>query len=177
MLAVVSAVWLAASAVSCYLGLGCKDIARGLATFKGINRRFDVHLSTSKVAYVDDYAHHPSELNAIINSVRELYPNKKITAIFQPHLFTRTRDFLDDFAKELSLVDELFLIPIYPARELPLPGITSEAILEKVSIPNAKCIEKEEVLSKLKIANVEVLLILGAGDIDRLVNPIKELYV
>lgn len=158
-------------------GVSIAEIRQGLAEFSGIKRRFEYVVEKSNCVVIDDYAHHPSELNAIINSVRELYPNKKITAIFQPHLFTRTRDFLDDFAKELSLVDELFLIPIYPARELPLPGITSEAILEKVSIPNAKCIEKEEVLSKLKIANVEVLLILGAGDIDRLVNPIKELYV
>ena len=157
-------------------GVSIAEIRQGLAEFAGIKRRFEYIVDKPNCVVIDDYAHHPSELNAIINSVKDLYPSKKITAIFQPHLFTRTRDFLDDFAKELSAVDQLFLMPIYPARELPLPGVTSFSILEKITLKNAKCIEKEDVMAELKKAEVEVLLILGAGDIDRLVNPIKELY-
>ncbi len=165
-----------AALMSYKAGVSIAEIRQGLAGFAGIKRRFEYIVDKPTCVVIDDYAHHPSELNAIINSVKDLYPSKKITALFQPHLFTRTRDFLDDFAKELSAVDQLFLMPIYPARELPLPGVTSFSILENISLKNATCIEKEDVMAELKKAKVEVLLILGAGDIDRLVNPIKELY-
>lgn len=157
-------------------GLDMDAIRRGLAEFAGIKRRFEYIVEKENVVVIDDYAHHPSELNAIFSSVRDLYPNKKITAIFQPHLFTRTRDFLDDFALELTKVDELILLPIYPARELPIEGVTSEAILQRMTNTQARCVNKEDVLNELATSNIEVLLILGAGDIDRLVLPIKELY-
>ena len=157
-------------------GVALESILAGLANFKGIKRRFEYILTTEKVIYIDDYAHHPSELRAIISSVRELYPNKKITAIFQPHLFSRTQDFMAEFAYELSQVDELLLVPIYPARELPIAGVTSEAVLAMVDLSNAQCVAKEEVIDTLKNRQVEVLLTLGAGDIDRLVLPLQEYY-
>ena len=157
-------------------GISLDAIRKGLADFKGIKRRFEYVLTNDKVTYIDDYAHHPSELRAIISSVRELYPNKKITAVFQPHLFSRTQDFMVEFAHELSQVDELLLVPIYPARELPIEGVTSEAVLDKMSLSSAICLSKEEVLSELESREVEILLTLGAGDIDRLVPQIKEYY-
>ncbi len=157
-------------------GVALESIRAGLENFKGIKRRFEYILTTEKVIYIDDYAHHPSELRAIISSVRELYPNKKITAIFQPHLFSRTQDFMPEFAYELSQVDELLLLPIYPARELPIEGVTSEAVMELIRLSNAQCVAKEDVIAVLKNREVEVLLTLGAGDIDRLVLPLKEYY-
>lgn len=165
-----------ATLMSLKAGISKKAIRNGLANFKGIKRRFEYVLETDKITYIDDYAHHPSELKAIISSVRDLYPTKKITAVFQPHLFSRTQDFMADFAHELSQVDELLLVPIYPARELPIEGVTSEAILAQMTLSNAKCVAKENVLAELKNNDVEVLLTLGAGDIDRLVQPIKEFY-
>jgi UDP-N-acetylmuramate--alanine ligase len=157
-------------------GVSLEAIRSGLANFEGIKRRFEYVLETDRITYIDDYAHHPSELRAIISSVRELYPNKKITAVFQPHLFSRTQDFMAEFAYELSQLDELLLIPIYPAREKPIEGITSEAILEKVTLSSARCVLKENMINELKISRIEVLLTLGAGDIDRLVPLIKEYY-
>lgn len=157
-------------------GVSLSSVREGLANFKGIKRRFEYVLDNSQIIYIDDYAHHPSELKAIISSVRELYPNKKITAVFQPHLFSRTQDFMNDFALELSSVDELLLMPIYPARELAIKGVTSEAILERVTLGKAHCVAKEHVLEELKSRDLEILLTLGAGDIDRLVQPIKEYY-
>ena len=151
-------------------------VRSGLANFKGIKRRFEYVLDTDKIIYIDDYAHHPSELRAIISSVRDLYPPKKFTAVFQPHLFSRTQDFMAEFAHELSQVDELLLLPIYPARELPIVGVTSEAVLEKISLENAQCVAKENVLTELQNKEIEVLLTLGAGDIDRLVLPIQAYY-
>ncbi|MBT8326572.1 MAG: UDP-N-acetylmuramate--L-alanine ligase [Bacteroidia bacterium] len=158
-------------------GLPIDSIRKGLANFKGIKRRFEYVLDNKNVTYIDDYAHHPSELNAIISSVKELYPNRKITAIFQPHLYTRTRDFLEGFAEELTKVNELILLPIYPARELPIEGVTSEVLLEKIKMQNAICIDKNVVVKELKERDLDVLLTLGAGDIDQLVEMIKEAYV
>jgi UDP-N-acetylmuramate--alanine ligase len=158
-------------------GVAIESIVAGLANFKGIKRRFEYILRTDKVIYIDDYAHHPSELRAIISSVRELYPNKKITAVFQPHLYSRTQDFMAEFAYELSQVDELLLLPIYPARELPIEGVTSEAVMELICLSNAQCVAKEDVITVLKNRHVDVLLTLGAGDIDRLILPLKEFYV
>lgn len=157
-------------------GVSLEAVRNGLANFKGIKRRFEYVLDTDKIIYIDDYAHHPSELRAIISSVRDLYPTKKITAVFQPHLFSRTQDFMAEFAHELSQIDELLLLPIYPARELPIVGVTSEAVLEKMSLKNAKCVAKEIVLTELQNKEIEVLLTLGAGDIDRLVLPIQAYY-
>tara|TARA_B110000879_G_C11157946_1_gene507744 strand:- start:488 stop:1858 length:1371 start_codon:yes stop_codon:yes gene_type:complete len=157
-------------------GVSLEAVRNGLANFKGIKRRFEYVVQSNTVTYIDDYAHHPSELRAIISSVRNLYPTKKITAVFQPHLFSRTQDFMADFAHELSQVDELLLVPIYPAREVPIDGVTSEAILSQMTLSNAKCMSKDDVLAELKNTEIEVLLTLGAGDIDRLVQPIKEYY-
>ena len=151
-------------------------VRNGLANFKGIKRRFEYVIENENIIYIDDYAHHPSELRAIISSVRELYPDKNITAVFQPHLFSRTQDFLADFALELSKLDDLLLVPIYAAREQPIAGVTSESLLKKITLSSAICLDKQEVLDELKKRNLEVLLTLGAGDVDRLVLPIKEQY-
>ena len=166
---------IAASAVSCYLGLGCKDIARGLATFKGINRRFDVHLRTSKIAYVDDYAHHPEEVSATIGAAKELFPQRDLTVVFQPHLFSRTQDFANEFASSLVEANDLILLDIYPAREKPITGVDSQMLLELCTNPIKEVCSKEELLAVLKNKELDVLLTLGAGDIGTLVEPIKHL--
>lgn len=166
---------IAASAVSCYLGLGCKDIAKGLATFKGINRRFDVHLSTSKVAYVDDYAHHPEEVSATIGAAKQLFPQRDLTVVFQPHLFSRTQDFANEFASSLVGANDLILLDIYPAREKPITGVDSQMLLALCTNPIKEVCSKEELLAVLKNKELDVLLTLGAGDIGTLVEPIKHL--
>ena len=166
---------IAASAVSCYLGLGCKDIARGLATFKGINRRFDVHLSTSKVAYVDDYAHHPEEVSATIGAAKQLFPQRDLTVVFQPHLFSRTQDFANEFASSLVEANDLILLDIYPAREKPITGVDSQMLLDLCTNPIKEVCSKEELLAVLQNKELDVLLTLGAGDIGTLVEPIKHL--
>ncbi|MDA9808198.1 UDP-N-acetylmuramate--L-alanine ligase [Flavobacteriales bacterium] len=166
---------IAASAVSCYLGLGCKDIARGLATFKGINRRFDVHLRTSKIAYVDDYAHHPEEVSATIGAAKQLFPQRDLTVVFQPHLFSRTQDFANEFASSLVGVNDLILLDIYPAREKPITGVDSQMLLDLCTNPIKEVCSKEELLAVLKNKELDVLLTLGAGDIGTLVEPIKHL--
>ena len=166
---------IAASAVSCYLGLGCKDIARGLATFKGINRRFDVHLRTSKIAYVDDYAHHPEEVSSTIGAAKELFPQRDLTVVFQPHLFSRTQDFANEFASSLVGAYDLILLDIYPAREKPITGVDSQMLLALCTNPIKEVCSKEELLAVLKNKELDVLLTLGAGDIGTLVEPIKHL--
>ena len=166
---------IAASAVSCYLGLGCKDIASGLATFKGINRRFDVHLSTSKIAYVDDYAHHPEEVSATIGAAKQLFPQRDLTVVFQPHLFSRTQDFANEFASSLVGANDLILLDIYPAREKPITGVDSQMLLDLCTNPIKEVCSKEELLAVLKNKELDVLLTLGAGDIGTLVEPIKHL--
>ncbi|MBT6965879.1 MAG: UDP-N-acetylmuramate--L-alanine ligase [Flavobacteriales bacterium] len=166
---------IAASAVSCYLGLGCKDIASGLATFKGINRRFDVHLSTSKITYVDDYAHHPEEVSATIGAAKQLFPQRDLTVVFQPHLFSRTQDFANEFASSLVGANDLILLDIYPAREKPITGVDSQMLLDLCTNPIKEVCSKEELLAVLKNKELDVLLTLGAGDIGTLVEPIKHL--
>jgi UDP-N-acetylmuramate--alanine ligase len=167
---------IAAAAVAYTAGITDEDLSRALLTFEGVERRFDFQVIQDDFIYIDDYAHHPEELKASINSVKEIYPSKKITGIFQPHLFTRTRDFADAFARSLELLDELILLEIYPARENPIPGIDSEMLLRKVQLKNKKICSKADLLAELKSAKREVLLTLGAGDIDQLVKPIRELY-
>lgn len=162
---------LAAITVALILGIEEDKIRKALADFKGIKRRFEYIIRKKDLIFIDDYAHHPEELNACFNSVRELYPNKKIKAIFQPHLFSRTRDFADEFAKSLSAIDELIMLEIYPARELPMEGVNSQMILDKVTISNKKIVKKMDILDQLN--NTEVLVTVGAGDIDQLVEPIK----
>ena len=156
-------------------GVTDDELRRAMATFEGAKRRFDFKLKTDKITMIDDYAHHPEELAASITSVKELYPARKVTGIFQPHLYSRTKDFVTEFAKSLSLLDELILLDIYPAREKPIEGITSKIIFDKVTCPKTLC-NKEELLSLLDEKNdIEILLTIGAGDIDQLLEPIKEL--
>lgn len=157
-------------------GVEDQAIRIGLKEFKGIKRRFQYVTERNDFLYIDDYAHHPSELKAIISSVRSLYPNRNITAIFQPHLYTRTQDFMAEFAVELSKVDSLILLPIYPARELPIEGVTSDVLLQKINHSDAICMSKSEVIESLKHRELDILLTLGAGDIDQLVKPINEFY-
>ena len=157
-------------------GVEVDAIRKGLKDFKGIKRRFQYVIDSDDLLYIDDYAHHPSELKAIISSVRSLYPKRKITAIFQPHLYTRTQDFMSDFVAELSRVDHLILLPIYPARELPIEGVTSEALLQKIDHDDATCIPQNQVINDLRSRDLDILLTLGAGDIDQLVEPIYENY-
>jgi UDP-N-acetylmuramate--alanine ligase len=146
-----------------------------LASFEGIHRRFDYRIRTNDIVYIDDYAHHPEELRYTIQSVRELYPGKHITGIFQPHLYTRTRDFADEFAQSLNMLDSLILLDIYPAREEPIEGVTSKMIFEKVTISDKCLCVKEEVINILKNRETDVLLTLGAGNIDTLIEPIEKM--
>ena len=149
-------------------------LREALASFSGVQRRFDVQYNTSQRAYIDDYAHHPEELRAAITSLREVFPQRKITGIFQPHLYTRTRDFAEGFAESLSLLDELILLDIYPAREEPIAGVSSQMIFDKVTIPDKQMCTKNELMNILKTKTPEVLVTFGAGDIDRFVQPIRE---
>ena len=157
------------------LGLNESEIRHGLRTFKGVKRRFEYHIKTENLVYVDDYAHHPTEISALIRSIKLLYPTKAITGIFQPHLFTRTRDFFEEFANQLSALDRVILLPIYPAREEPISGITSEALLEQIQCSNKEVMTPDEVLEQLSDTNNGVVLTIGAGDIDRIVEPLKKL--
>jgi UDP-N-acetylmuramate--alanine ligase len=164
---------LAAIAVADQSGVPLEKIAAALEGFRGVKRRFDVQVWTTDRVYIDDYAHHPEELKAFIGSVREIFPGKKITGIFQPHLFTRTRDLAKAFGESLSMLDELILLDIYPAREAPLPGITSEVIFREVNLSEKVLIKYEQLLKVLQERDPEVLLTMGAGDIDRMVEPLK----
>ena len=146
-----------------------------MASFKGIKRRFEMIVNTDKVVYIDDYAHHPEEIRVFLESVRELYPNRKITAIFQPHLFSRTKDLATEFAEQLSIADEVILLDIYPAREQPMEGVTSDLIFSKLTSKEKSNIKKEELMNLLKDKKLEVVVTIGAGDIDKFVQPIKEL--
>lgn len=166
---------IAASTVALRLGVTPELLRAGLASFRGVSRRFETRIAGPRVVFIDDYAHHPKELDACIASVREMYPGKRITGIFQPHLFTRTRDLADDFGKSLAALDELLLLDIYPAREEPIAGITSRWLLTKVPLDQKACVSKEELLKDLEQRAVEVVVTLGAGDIDRLVPQIERL--
>lgn len=165
----------AAMAIAWLNGVTPEEIRQGMASFAGPRRRFDFHLRTDRVALIDDYAHHPAELRQSILSVKELYAGRKVTGIFQPHLYSRTRDFADDFARSLSLLDELILLDIYPAREKPIPGVTSRIIFDKVTIPDKILCDKRELLDVIARGRYEVVLMVGAGDIDRLVEPVREI--
>lgn len=165
----------AAITVARILGVPVEKIKQALSNFKGVKRRFEYIVNNEKHIYIDDYAHHPAELQAFFTAAKSLYPERKLTAIFQPHLFSRTRDFADDFAEALSLVDELILMPIYPAREKPIAGITSEWLLEKIKIENKKVFSEEEVEAYIAQEKPELVLTVGAGNIDRLVHPLKQI--
>ena len=164
---------LVAIAIAKHLGIDDEKIRSALASFKGVRRRFEYVIKTDDVVFIDDYAHHPEELRALITGAKAMYPKKKCTVVFQPHLFTRTRDLVDGFAETLSMADEVLLLPIYPARELPIAGVNSEMIISKMS-GNVKLIEKEDLITYLSETTPELLITAGAGDIDKLVNPIKE---
>ncbi len=163
----------AAITVALDCGIDAEIIKSRLGSYQGVKRRFEYHLKTDKVVFVDDYAHHPSEIEALITSVKFLYPGRKVTAIFQPHLYTRTRDFREGFSEKLSLADELLMLPIYPAREEPLPGVTSEIILKDVTTPS-RMIAKADLPGILDEIETDIVLTVGAGDIDQLVPVIAD---
>jgi len=165
----------AAASIAFLYGLTTDQIKDGLESYPGVKRRFEIILKNKDLIYIDDYAHHPEELKACIISVKELYPEKKVTGIFQPHLFSRTRDFADDFARSLELLDEVIIMDIYPAREVPIDGINAQFLLDKMNHRKKHCLKKEEIPSFLLKKKLEVLLTLGAGNIDQLVEPLKQL--
>lgn len=164
----------AASAIALTYGIASEKIKRALASFSGVRRRFDIQVRKPGCVYIDDYAHHPEEIKAALSSVRRAYPSSKLTAVFQPHLYTRTRDFAPEFAQALSLADKVILLDIYPARELPIPGVTSEIIFKDITSEKV-LIRREELMGYLQNEPVEVLVTLGAGDIDRFVGEIAEM--
>lgn len=165
----------AAAAICLTYGLKPEAIKHAIGTFQGVKRRLDIHVNTEKISYIDDYAHHPKELSTAISSMRDIFPGRKLTAIFQPHLYTRTRDFADDFAAALSKVDKLILLDIYPAREEPIPGVTSEIIFDRVTAPEKVMLHKEELMGYLEKEPVDVLITFGAGNIADFITPITEL--
>jgi UDP-N-acetylmuramate--alanine ligase len=165
----------AAMALAWLNGAEPDEIRNAMATFAGVNRRFDFQIKRDDFVFIDDYAHHPQELNAFIESLRMLYPTKKICGIFQPHLYSRTRDFADEFAQSLSLLDELILLPIYPAREEPIEGVSSQLLLDKVNIAEKRVLTKEELIEYVGQRKFEVLATIGAGDIEFLIPKIREL--
>jgi UDP-N-acetylmuramate--alanine ligase len=155
------------------LGMKEKEIRHGLASFLGVKRRFEYQIRTSELVFIDDYAHHPTEIEALINAVKTLYPAKKITGVFQPHLFSRTRDFFNGFATQLSRLDEVVLLPIYPAREEPIEGVTSDALLNEIKAIKKKLLPATDVVEYVAGQECEVVLTIGAGDIDRIIEPLK----
>jgi UDP-N-acetylmuramate--alanine ligase len=163
---------LAAITVALSFGISPESIRDGLASYKGVKRRFELVYTDEHRTYIDDYAHHPEEIHALLTSVRAIYPDRKITAVFQPHLYSRTRDFAEGFSKSLSLADEVVLLDIYPARELPIPGVSAEMLLPDIKSEKKGWVAKEELLDHLQASLPDVLLTIGAGDIDRLVVPI-----
>jgi len=168
---------IAAIAVALNLGIEEEKIKKAVSNFEGVKRRFEYVVKTTDRIVIDDYAHHPEELRALIEGAKELFPLKKVTVLFQPHLFSRTNDLAEGFGEVLSMADETILLPIYPARELPMPGVTSELVLNKMTNEKKSVKEKEEVLEWLKNNDVELLIISGAGDIDTLVEPIKDIVL
>lgn len=162
--------------ITCFqLHVDMKTVREGLAAFKGVQRRFDIRFRNDEVCYIDDYAHHPEEIKASLRAVRDIYPERELTLIFQPHLFSRTRDFMNEFAEALSLADRLLLMEIYPAREKPIDGITSSVLLEKVRCKEKQICSKEELVDTIRKMKPELIMTMGAGDIDRFVPQIETL--
>lgn len=157
-------------------GVDEQIIRNAFKTFKGVKRRFDFHIRRDDLIVIDDYAHHPTEITAFLSSVKTIYPDKKLTTVFQPHLFTRTRDFMDDFATALGLTDELYLLDIYPAREVPIPGITSDNLLSKIKLDKKYMSTKKDIVEDLNKTEKELIVIVGAGDIDTCIQPIVNNY-
>lgn len=155
-------------------GTSTEAIARALATFRGIRRRFSYQIKRSDLIYIDDYAHHPTEINAVHQAVRELYPGQKVLAVFQPHLFSRTKDFAEDFAASLSNFDEILLLDIYPARELPMEGVTSQWLMDKMTNDNKRLVEKQHLIASIQSSDAKVIVTIGAGDLGEMVPSIKK---
>ena len=165
----------AAFAAARQIGLEPNEIAQALSSFRGVKRRFDVHIRTKEHIYIDDYAHHPEEIKSCLSAIRASFPNRTVTLVFQPHLFTRTRDFMEEFAESLAMADNLILLDIYPAREKPIEGIDSQALLEKVNLNHKSLCPKEQLLELIDERRPELLVTMGAGDIDRFVEPLKKM--
>jgi len=165
-----------AIAMAVEYGCSFNDLAKALGSYKGVKRRFTYQIKTDDFVFIDDYAHHPEEIKAVHQAVREMYPNKKVLAIFQPHLFSRTQDFVNGFAESLSLFDELLLLDIYPARELPIEGVTSKWLLGKIQNSNKKLIQKSDVINEIEKSDAQIVLTIGAGDIGEEVKHIKEAF-
>ena len=166
---------MAAAAIALTYGIDTEKVKAAIGSYMGVKRRFEVHFNIPGCTYIDDYAHHPKEIAAAVSSIRDMFPGRRITAIFQPHLYTRTRDFADEFAEALSHVDKLILLDIYPAREEPIPGITSEIIFDRTAAPEKVLLRKEELMDCLEKEPVDVLITFGAGNIDRFTGPITEM--
>jgi UDP-N-acetylmuramate--alanine ligase len=164
----------AASAIALMCGVSEVELRLGLSSFKGVKRRFEYRIKSQEHIFIDDYAHHPEEIKAILGSVRRMYPNQKLVVAFQPHLFSRTRDFLDEFAQSLSMADSVYLLPIYPARELPIAGINSELLLEKIQVKEKALLDKQTLVNTIVALKPSLFVCLGAGDIDTLVEPIEK---
>lgn len=167
----------AASAIALQLGVSPDDLRASLGEFTGVKRRFDYQVREDDLIFIDDYAHHPEEIKGLVNSVKAMYPGKRVLGIFQPHLFSRTLDFADEFASSLELLDETILLPIYPARELPIEGVNSEMLRNKISRNKTTIVEKDDLIDLLATKQFDILLTIGAGDIDKLVGPIKDYLV
>lgn len=165
----------AAAAIALVYGIDPEAIRHALGTFLGVKRRFDIHVNRPGCAYIDDYAHHPNEISTAISSMRDIFPGRRLTAIFQPHLYTRTRDFADEFAKALSAVDKLILLDIYPAREEPIPGVSSRLVFDKVTAPEKVLLKKEMLMKYLEDEKIDTLITFGAGNIDRFIPQITEM--
>ncbi len=165
----------AAAAIALTHGVDPEAVKAAIGTFQGVKRRFDIHFNEPGCSYIDDYAHHPNEISSAISSMRDIFPGRKLTAVFQPHLYTRTRDFAPEFAQALSAVDKLILLDIYPAREEPIPGVTSEIIFKDVTAPEKVLIRKDELLDYLANEPIDTLITFGAGNVDRLIGPITEM--
>ena len=165
----------AAAAMCLRHGIPADAIKEAIGTFSGVQRRLDVHVASPRLTYIDDYAHHPRELASAISSIKGMYPGRKLTAVFQPHLYTRTRDFADGFAESLSAVDKLILLDIYPAREEPIEGVTSKIIFDKVTAPEKVLLKKEELMEYIKDEPLDILATFGAGNIDRFIAPLTEM--
>ena len=164
-----------AIAVALHLGLTPDEVRAGIESYAGVKRRFEYLLKTDKIIFVDDYAHHPTEIESFLNSLKALFPDKKVTAIFQPHLYSRTRDFAEGFSSSLDIADQVILLDIYPAREEPIEGVTSQIILDGMKCEDKVLISKDDLLKHLEQGDYEVVATIGAGDIDKLVHPVKEL--
>lgn len=165
----------AAAAACLVYGMEPEAVKAAIGTFEGVKRRLELHVNSPSLSYIDDYAHHPKELKSAISSIRDIFPGRKLTGIFQPHLYTRTRDFADEFAEALSGLDKLILLDIYPAREEPIPGVTSEIIFKNVTAPEKVLIKKEELMDYLSEEPLDVLATFGAGNVDRFVEPITKM--